>query len=127
MSLDMSMTPAPFTPTIPGHTAHSRAEDHASPPPDSAASIRCSLSPAISATQPRAQIRPSARSIREIIHLPAPSAEKGKRQQGLDSTPFRARPAGALLTNATPKKGQKAARTRPVDNPQPRGNVRADG
>ncbi len=82
--------------------------------------IRCSLSPAISATQPRAQTRPSTRSIRAIIHLPAPSAEKGKRQQGLDSTPLRARPAGPLITNATPKKGQKAARTRPVDNPQPR-------
>jgi hypothetical protein len=78
------MTPAPFTPTIPGHTAHSRAEDHASPPADSAASIRPSLSPAISATQSRAQIHPLARTIRAIIHLAAPSPEKGKRQQGPD-------------------------------------------
>ena len=35
ISPDISMTPAPVTPAIPGHTPHSRAEDHAFPPADS--------------------------------------------------------------------------------------------
>ena len=40
----------------------------------------------------------SARSIAAIIHLPAPSVEKGKRQQGLDWAPFRPGPPGLSVT-----------------------------
>ncbi|MGA2828502.1 MAG: hypothetical protein ABSF03_20560 [Streptosporangiaceae bacterium] len=62
-------------------------------------------------------MRPSARTVKAIIHLAAPPAEKGERQQGLDSTLLRARPAGPssltlrerLVTNATPKKAKGSA------------------
>ena len=50
MSPDMSMIPAPSTPTIAGQAAHSRAGDQEALPSVSVARIRCSLSPAI---QPR--------------------------------------------------------------------------
>ena len=52
MSPDISMTPAPVTPTIPGHAPHSCAGDQVFPPADSAARIRRSLTPAISGTTP---------------------------------------------------------------------------
>jgi hypothetical protein len=52
MSPDISMTPAPVTPTIGGHAPQSRAEVQVSPPADSAARIRRSLTPGISGTTP---------------------------------------------------------------------------
>jgi len=52
ISPDISMTPAPVTPTISGHAPQSRAEDHPFPPADSAAKIRWSLSPAIQCHDP---------------------------------------------------------------------------
>jgi hypothetical protein len=57
------MTPAPFTPTICGHAPHSRADDHASSPADSAVRIRCSLSPATQHHAPRPGRRRTARDI----------------------------------------------------------------
>jgi hypothetical protein len=63
MSPDMSITPAPFTPTIPGHTPHSRADDHASAPPlESSATILRSLLPAIQRHLPghASGLRPTA-------------------------------------------------------------------
>src|SRR6266496_6645229 len=76
MSPDMSMTPAPVTPAIPGHTPHSQAEDHTSPPAENAATIRCSLSPAISATRSRATVRPTAHNPITTAHLLPPSPEE---------------------------------------------------
>jgi hypothetical protein len=90
MSPDMSMTPAPVTPAIRGHAAHSQAEDHTSAPPaDSSARIRCSLSPAMSAARPQAGARRAAGRIAMIVHLPAPSPEEGNvsRGTGLNALP----------------------------------------
>src|SRR2546421_3530678 len=70
------MTPAPFTPTIPGHAPHSQAEDHTSPPAENAATIRCSLSPGISATRSRATARRPAHNPITIAHLLPPSAKE---------------------------------------------------
>jgi hypothetical protein len=47
MSPDMSITPAPLTPTIGGHAPHTPDEVQASPQSSSAARIRCSRSSAI--------------------------------------------------------------------------------
>ena len=51
----------------------------------------------VSAPAPASRPGP-ARSIAAIIHLPAPSVEKGKRQQGLDWAPFRPGPPGLSVT-----------------------------
>jgi hypothetical protein len=46
------MTPAPLTPIIAGHAAHSRADDQPSPPAVMTSKIRFSLSSAIQNQQP---------------------------------------------------------------------------
>ncbi len=95
MSPDMSITPAPSTPTIWGHTAHIPAEDHEPAPVSaSAARIRPSLSPAIQ----RHDLWHGCGALRgnadPILHLLLLHLSRGKRQQGPDSTPFRARGTG---------------------------------
>jgi len=85
------MTPAPFMPVILGHTAHSREAGHALPSAESSRRIRCSLSAATSLPSSRAA-HGKTNGTAALVHLPAPSAEEGERQQGLDSTPFRAGP-----------------------------------
>ncbi len=82
------MTPAPFTPTIGGHARHSRAGDHPSPPADSAARTRRSLSPATQHHDPRPRPRRGAcgigqSSTRRLLRL----KEKAPAGTGLNAVP----------------------------------------
>ena len=83
ISPDISMTPAPVTPAIPGHTPHSRAEDHALPPADNSARIRSSLPPGIVIDTTTGRQRPATRSPMTIAHPQSPSPE-GTKPSGRD-------------------------------------------
>ena len=92
MSPDMSMTPAPLTPTIPEHAPHSWADDQPSPPADNAAMTRCSRSPGIQQHDPEPRPGPW-RTVREIgqSHLPPPyQRRKASAGTGLNAVPGRA-------------------------------------
>src|SRR6266536_2513904 len=94
------MTPAPVTPAIPGHTPHSRAEDHPCPPADNSARIRPSLPPGIvSHTTPGRH--PAGRTQPHDDRPPAASFARGRQtiRQGPGSTASRTR---TLITDATP-------------------------
>jgi hypothetical protein len=86
------MTPAPVTPAIPGHTPHSRAEDHVCPPADNSARIRSSLPPGIvSDTTPGRH--PADRTQPHDNRPPAASFARGNEtaQQGSGATAFQTR------------------------------------
>jgi len=111
ISPDISMTPAPVTPAIPGHTPHSRAADHPCPPADNSAKIRSSLPPGISATRPPADTRPPARGPMTTGH-PQPPSPEGTKPSGRDQAQ---RPPGPrlLITDATPPANPEAPTRHP--------------
>ena len=112
ISPDISMTPAPVTPAIPGHTSHSRAEDHAFPPADNSARIRSSLPPGIvSDTIPGRH--PAGRTQPHDDRPPAASFARGNQtiRQEPGSTASRTQ---ILITDATPPATPEAP-ARPPD------------
>ena len=99
ISPDISMTPAPVTPAIPGQTPHSRAEDHPCPrrttPPESGQACH----PASASLPPPADTRPTAPSPMTIGHLQPPSPA-GTKPSGRERAQ---RPPGpGPITDATP-------------------------
>src|ERR1019366_713006 len=101
------ITQAPLTPAIPGHTAHSRAEDNPSPPAENSARTQRSLSPAIQQHDPGRQrgVLPmtSGRSFTCCLLRRA----KESVSRDWTRTPLRARITGPLVTYATPGTGQR--------------------
>src|ERR1700733_9653865 len=113
-SPDMSMTPAPFTPASSGITAHSREAVHELPPGDSSARIRRSRSPGLSAFRSPAGDPAAVRHARALAHLLLLRQWEGKRQQGLDSTPFRGPDHRTSLLTLPARARQRQGQPRPA-------------